>query len=110
MKLITQWKEIKIIDLPKEKAYCYWQKVVHEDTEEKTLLYYAQCREDIASDLELDSDYTYCPYCGKKIKMIVEVAMFIEEDNKPKPQKKVEKYVLNGVCTTREEGKLNEGI
>ena len=102
MKYIEQWKEIDIKEFPKEEDYCYWQKVVHEDTEEKTLLYYAQCREGIASDLELDSDYTYCPYCGKKIKMIVEVAMFIKEDSKPKPQEMVEKYILNGAEATRE--------
>jgi len=93
MKYIEQWKEIDVADLPKEEGYCYWQ-------EEDNEYYRTQCG--IPHSFYLADDFKYCPYCGKEVKKLVEVTMFIKEDSKPKTQKNVEKYMLNGVWTTRE--------
>lgn len=86
MKYIEKWKEIDVTDLPKEEGYCYWQE---EDNER----YFTQCGTSHSNHLA--SDFKYCPYCGKKVKKLVEVAMFIKKEDYLKIPYMVEKYILN---------------
>jgi len=61
------FEQIEIENLPIEDGYC---KHVNE--------YGDSCQTQCGGSYEEDSGFTHCPFCGKKIKYLNEVTVFVE--------------------------------
>ena len=69
MNYIDNYKKIEITDLPKEKGFCYW-------SDDGYRYAHTQCDEYFDSG----RSFTYCPYCGKKIKRLIAIKVYIRPE------------------------------